>query len=616
MKRLMTTVVVLTSLASVAFAQDADILKVIPESSLVAVATKSASGAEKHLGELVAKFDVKLPPGSLFNVVLAMFDVGGEDPLELARAATVDLDGPMALVLVVPAHHIPGKPVGVVVKPADYKRMLKELVRLADAAAVEVTPDGTDVINGEDGVVFAARLGDFAVVAEAEYVVKTFKAAGNRTLAVAPVGDLRKTLLENDFAVYVNVNDLVIAFDPQIAMFRRMMSEAARIAPQPGMPLDPQKRQQAMDAQVDVMLKVASETESLCVGLNAGPGGAGLVTTCQAVPGSTLANIFLHMKPSPEKLIQLLDGPGVFALEMAVDPELLLAAQPLVDRFLLKSGQVADQAGLAEHKAKVAKEYLRRTGRAAMAWTDAPGEPGILHFVYVEEKRPGAPKRDVARDLADIPGLKDTVGPLDVELDVKENVETYRGVAIDRVEATFTVKPEGAGEMEAMGGPDMSGIIKMLFGRTVVVYNAELVDKSLGTVGYAKSDALKTVIDRVLDGRKGGLAGSPAFADAVKGLPAARSGLFTMSVAEMYRLVLPPIFKLQMPGMNLPEFEKIRFEHPSAAGASYGPSPGGMVVHVNVPVQEMLNVRTVFQAIFKAFERRMEGGVDEDAAGN
>ncbi|HUV38834.1 MAG TPA: hypothetical protein VMY39_04440, partial [Planctomycetota bacterium] len=151
MKRLMTTVVVLTSLASVAFAQDADILKVIPESSLVAVATKSASGAEKHLGELVAKFDVKLPPGSLFNVVLAMFDVGGEDPLELARAATVDLDGPMALVLVVPAHHIPGKPVGVVVKPADYKRMLKELVRLADAAAVEVTPDGTDVINGENG---------------------------------------------------------------------------------------------------------------------------------------------------------------------------------------------------------------------------------------------------------------------------------------------------------------------------------------------------------------------------------------------------------------------------------------------------------------------------------
>jgi hypothetical protein len=315
-----------------------------------------------------------------------------------------------------------------------------------------------------------------------------------------------------------------------------------------------------------------------------------------------VAAVLANLKPAPETLLDRLDGPGVFALEMEIGPELMLAARPLIEPYLLANGTVADRKELAEYHARVAKEYTRVTGRVAMGWQSVPDEKGLFHFVYIEQKRPGAPKRDMRKHFEEIPGLKQTVGPLDVDVDVDEGVETHRGIAIDRVTITFKVKPAAAREMEEAGGPDMAEIIKLMFGETMTVYSADLVDRSLGSVGYANPDTLKALIDRSLEGRRGDLVGSPAWNEAMKRLPPARSGLALVSPAEMYRAILPPILETQMPGVA-EDLEKVVFERPSAAGITWGPAPGGAVMNLNCPVAEMKNIRDFFTAMVQSMQR-------------
>jgi len=587
-----TAVLLVLSLSSVLFAQDADILKVIPEKSLVAVVVRNVDGAETHLRELVEKFDGKLPEGGLFDAVLKMFDIRTEDPADLAKAATIDLKGPMALVMVVPAHHIPGKPVGVVVKAADYKKLLNELARVADAPAVEVTPDGTDVVKGETGTGFAAQIGPYAVLAEAEYVIKTFQAEVNRSLHVSNVKTMGKTVTENDFAVYVNLDDVVKAFDPQIAAFRRMMKMAVENAPdQPGMPADPEARVRTFDAQVDLMLKLAQQTDMLCVGLKTNAAGARTVVTCRARPNSVLARVLAQIEPAPVRMLDTFDGPTIMAGEYYVRPEAAEAAQELVDKFLLNSGTVKDTEALKTFHEKLRKQRARTTGRFAFVWAPPEAGKGIVRLIVVEETKPGA--EPAKKKLDEIMNLKQNLGQFKMEVDLQEKVETHRNTSIDLAKITFK------GTRDAEEGVDQAlKIIRALFGPAMVIYGAEAGGRSVGTVGYETSGALKTQIDRILDKKHGSLLTSQMWREAVAKLPAKRSAVMTLSVAEFYKVILPPMMEAHMPELA-ERFRKVEFERDSAAGISFGPVEGGAILHMNVPVQEMLNVREVFMVLIK-----------------
>ncbi|HUW55464.1 MAG TPA: hypothetical protein VMZ92_02440, partial [Planctomycetota bacterium] len=99
----------------------------------------------------------------------------------------------------------------------------------------------------------------------------------------------------------------------------------------------------------------------------------------------------------------------------------------------------------------------------------------------------------------------------------------------------------------------------------------------------------------LLDRRAGDLLRSAMYADAVKGLPAQRSGVMVISAAEAMRLILGRL--VGAAGDEGNPLEGFEFEKASGIGMSYGPVQGGVAVYLNVPMQEMQNVKALLEKL-------------------
>ena len=603
MKRLCTVVAaafVALSLHSVA--AEADVLTVIPEKSLAAVMTRNAQEAEKHFRDMAKELVGELGEGSLVGELLRELNVfparrreAPEGPGGVSEA--VDLKGPLALVLVTPAFDIPGMPVGVVVRVSDYKKLLRELAETVGAPAPEVTPDGTDVLKGERKSVFAARLGQYAVVGDAEYVVETFKAQAAKPLSGSNVAALRKTYLTSDLALYVNMDELMRTFAPQINGFKQMMEQ--QIKNQPRGAADPMRAEQMaklLGAYVDMLISVFSQIDAGCTGITFGSDGAKVASVYQAVAGTAFARMAARVRAVRFKLLEGVDGPALSAAGWHVPPESIEELTGYVAEFFVKSGLAGEEGKNNSFMESYRKLMKAASGEGAFLWS-VPGEgKGLMRFTYLLALKPNANVRGAIKDyvVKSMEFMNAFGGPVKVETQFEEAVETHRGCAIDRITVTFRQNPDAPEPMDP--DADVMGMIETMYGPKLVTYLAQARDTFIYTTGYATTDAVKTQVDKVLDGKRGNYVDSAAYKDAVKGLPTGRSWVMVFAAADMVKSFMSAFLGRRAPGGEDP-LKGLEFERASGIGMSLGPAQNGMAIHLNVPMQEMQNLKKLIEQV-------------------
>ncbi len=601
----MTGLCTLVVVAFVAFlshpmAAEADILKVIPEKSLVAAMTRNAEQAEKHFRDMAKELVGELPEDSFVEALLRQLKVLPKRPGGASEA--IDLKDPLALVLVTPAFDIPGMPVGVVLKVKNYEKLLQELAGVVGAAAPGVTPDGTDVLIGEQSV-FAARLGQYAVVADAEYVVKTFEAEAKKPLSASNVAALRKTYLTNDVALYVNTDELMRTFGPQINAFKQMMLRQMKNQPRgAGNPMRAEQMAKFVGAEVDMLMSVLSQTDAGCTGITFSGDGLKLASVYQAVPETAFARIAARVRAVRLKLLESLDGPALSAAGWHIPPESMAELTRYFEDFFVKSGMAGEEGEKNAFVESYRKLMEAASGEGAFVWAP-PGEgKGLLRFTYILALKPNADIRGAVGEYVEksMEFMNVFGGPVKAETKFQQAVETHRGCTIDRITVTFQQNPEAP---EAMApNADILGMIEAIYGPSLVTYMTQAGDTLIYTTGYPGTDAVKTQVDKVLDGGRGNYVPSAAYKDAVKGLPQGRSGVMLFSVADTVK-----IFMTAFLGRRAPEGENplkgLEFDRASGIGMSFGPAQSGIAVHLHVPMQEMQNVKLLIERMLRMGRR-------------
>ena len=563
-------------------AQDAGILKVIPEKTLVAVMTKDATAAEAHLRALAQKLDADLPKTPLLALIAEAFDV--DDVAAVARSATVDLKAPLAVVMLTPAMDLDGEPIGIVMKVADYKKFLHELAGLADAVRPEVTRDGTDIVDGAKNSFFAARLGPFAVVAEAEYVIKTFKAEAKKSLAVSGMTSLTKAYAGCDVACYLNLDEAMRWLRPMMGVID--------------------------DPETKLGMDVFAQIDAVCAGVTTGAEGATAVVTMHATPKSSFARLANALEPGKPDLATFFDAPGILALAWDVGPAFREAFLK-VRRDVITSQAHVKQAYERANLLRAFEETQEKgTGKGALAWQVPKEGEGFVRMVFFERVKPGAKfsANYKKRLLAPIRVPDPTTGSMEMDIRIVERAETHRKTAIDKLSVTFSRHARAPGPDVAQD--DAVALLRMIMGPEMRMYLARSGDVQLGTLGFADSGEIKTQIDRLLDARRGRIAVSPVFREAMRNLPESCTVRAAGSLAEVLRAGFPVFMDAQFPGVGR-EIRKVRFEKPSAAGVTIGPARQGLVLHLNVPVQEMKNTWKIFKATTESIEKHLREQIAE-----
>jgi len=579
----------------------ADILGVIPEKSLAAVVTRNVDEAEGHLREMIERLGGEgdeLGKQRLIDVVLGQFKIPQRtdpDTGAVINDCTVDSKGPLALVVVTPAFDVRGMPMGLVVKVGQYKKLLQEIGDALGAAGPEVTPDGTDVLKGETGTVYAAQVGAYAVVADAEYVIRTFKAEANKSLAVSSVAAIRDTYSANDLAVYVNFDEAIKTFAPQINAFKQMIQQQMKNQPQQeGMAMPPEQMGRIVAAEIDFLMKLFLQTDAGCIGAKFGPEGARLRGVYQAVSDTTLARLAAKVTPARLSLLDTLDGPSLAAAGWYVSPELMDELTKAVGDFFVEAGFMADEDKLKAF-VKSYKDLMKAaSGQGAFLWAPPDEGTGLLRFAYLFSVKPNTDIRGVMKDYVEQSAvfLEAFQGPVTFENKLEEGVETYRRCVIDRTTLTFQQNPDAPEPLDP--NKDMMKMIEAMYGPALVSYVTQARDTAIYTMGYPTADVLKAQVDRILDGKPGSVMRSGPYQGAVKGLPANRSGVFVYSPALMLKTMMPKFMAAAEPGAHVDRLNDLKVENPSGVGVSFGPTGKGIAVDVNVPMQEMQNMKKLF----------------------
>jgi hypothetical protein len=578
-------------------ALQADILKVIPEQSLAAAVTRNAEEAEKRIHDLVDKLVTDLPKESLIEPLLRELKLRPRKPKGDAAAAdagpasTIDLKGPFAMVLISPRDDAPGTPVAVVVRVRNYKDLLQELAGVVGAAAPEVTADGIDLLKGEKTSLFAIPSGDYAVVADAEYVIKAFKTDAEKNLAVADFPELRKAYETGDVAVYHNVDAVAKRYAADIDAWKQALGEQVKNPPkeEPVM-MDPEKAARTFTAVAEWVVKSWSQTDAISWGFTFRDEGVRGAVRMRPVAETSFARLLARMKPGRPEILGFLGGPGVASAAWSIDPELFKDLIAPLDDILPKVDAADNKNGKKSFMECLRKLTDAGTGAGAYVWSPPGKEGGLLRYTYLIPLKPGADVSGAVKDFAESSTdlLNACGGPVRTRTKFEEGVETYRDCRIDRITDTFQQNPDAPVPLNP--NANVLRMVEAVYGPELAIYVTRARDVLVYTIGYPATDAIKAQVDRVLDNKQGDLVQSADYQSALKGLPQECSVMTAFSLATLLRF--GPSEPALMTGKDREEaIRRIKFDRPAGVGLTVAPVGKDVAVDFNVSIQEMRDIR-------------------------
>ena len=574
------------------------ILQVIPEKSLVAVITRNAEEAEKHIHPVLEKLVTHLPKGSLVEEVLREFKLrppvpagGPAVPEGAAAPSTIDLTGPFALVRVSAPEDALGTAIAVVVKVRNYKDLLGELAKVVGAVAPGGAADGIDRLKGDKQSLYVLSSGDYAVVADAEYVIKTFKTEAAKNLAVAGFPELAKAYETYDVAVYHNVDAIAKRYAADIDMYEQGLMEQIKDPPkdEPVM-MDPKKAAQSFTALADYVVKSWTETDAILWGLTFRDEGVRVSAMVRPVPGTPFAGQVGRMRPAKAEVQEFLSGPAVASAAWSIDAQTLKELIAPLDGIVPKVALADNKDGKKSFMEALRKLTDAATGPGAYVWSPPGDEKGMVRITCLVPILMGADVFAIVKDLvaSSTELLNSCGGPVRTKTKFEDGVETYRDCRIDRITDTFELTPGAAAPAGA--NANVLKLVEGVYGKELVTYVTRAHDILVTTIGYPAIDAIKAQVDRILDNRHGDLAAGASYQNALQGLPAERCVESVFSLATMLRFSSAE--QALVDGKDRAEvIDQVKFDRPAGIGLTVAPAGQDLAIDFNISIQEMQDIR-------------------------
>ena len=602
-----------------------EIAKAIPGNVLVACVVKDMNVLHARMMDVAGKFDENAALPDFWNALLDSYDLQAQQvktkpdgtQFLVTLPTTVDRKKPMAFLVTDPGQKTPDKPpVAIMLPVTDYKQFLEEIASVRSTEDDTRTPaesvDGFDLIGDEApgrGTYFLKR-GSYAILADSPDVLKAVRKDTGNLLDVLPT-DARKLFNNSDAVVYANPDQAAKTFRKDLKEFVKtavaqmkqaregMDDEAAAAA---GMP-DPEVVSRILNAEVDILLELGEQTDSVVTGLNIDKRSIRLTGMCCCKANSMLGRCLAAQRPAPGKLMNYLDNNAWMAGGFSVTPGSLKELQKRFVKFIKDADLKAMLPDLnIDELLKNADELgeLMEGETAFALYPPATPQGGFIQLVEIVQYRDANRAKTLARTQAKIGSMTQfpTMPGLKFKTTLTENVEP----GIDRV-VTELLPPQNPDPNTA---PIMM-MMQIVYGGKAVVHSTAVDKYMVVTLGDPTTKTIKDVVARLKAGNAGTLMQTPGYKRVIAELPQTRSGVFYFSLPRLMRAIVPIAAAMQ-PGMPQPNFVLPAPNTESAIMATLSFKGTAAQYDVLIPIQELVNVKNMVQRAMEEMMANMGGG--------
>lgn len=436
---------VMCTVGTAAESADKDPMQLVPADSLFCVRINNVNQTLTRLDQFltgIAPFSASMMVRGQMGQMLGGMEAQG-----------VDMAGDFAVFGPLPGGEAPDPSrIGILVPISSYQQFVEGNPNVTAPDAQGISRIGP---QGEQSMA-AVQVGDYALVTsigsqEALPEVKNWVTGGGTTALLKRLDQaVSKDAADTPIWAYVNMQTVSKMFGPMIQAkmqeARQAMQKAQSEAAE-DMPFNPSG---LMDMYMSMLNSLMQETQFLSLSLSPAPAVARLGLTVAAVPETDMARFLSPRKQADRQLQHLgyLQNGAVMNFAASSDPE---SAGAMMEAYKQFSEQIMG-AMLEEDEAEevmvMMEDWLGVFGGSA-SWSfavDPSGKPPFAaqYVAEIDDEVKLGELLEKAADLIDEDGaiakFYEKMG-LKVELDLKEDVETYKGVSIDAL--TFSMDAVG-----------------------------------------------------------------------------------------------------------------------------------------------------------------------------
>jgi len=580
-------VLAVTFTASPGPARGAEILDLIPAATPAFVLVKNPAKVE---GDLRALFPVtsKDAPTSFSGLLPRL--LGFKGTLE-----GIDEDGP--LVIAMPQFPFPLFATAV----QDYDRFLASLRGDSSAGASAPPPQspvpGMDIALVSGKPLFLRRAGGIALLSPMP-VMLTPPAPGAGLAGVFSPEE-RASLAESDIFLRLDVGTILTLVEPMLAPYLAAMEKSFQDAPDGSAPPagePPQDMKKLLKAETDLLMAGLKQIKSLSLGTTITAGGMLFSSVTRPLPASAFEQILGQMNPGTHEMLGYFDSDAAWSGAFSLNPKAFAVMVPAMIDFMTNSGMYNITAADVEQWKGIVATALDVSGEESAVSFGSSRSGGAFSTLVVGNVRDGARARAMMKEsfLFAERILGSSPSDPEFEMEVQQDVETYKGVPIDSFLLSLAIPGEEEDRKE------FDAVMESMFGGSSLGVWIAFVENIMVASYYAPtSDELKGLIDRVREGEHGDLTASAAFRSATGTLPAQSLSLNYFSFPRFVSLIAGLIEKSR-PGEKLPAWP-LKDEDLSGIGIACSNPGGSLRVDTFLPRKEAENIRLLMDYL-KALE--------------
>jgi len=570
--------------ASPAPARGAEILELIPAATPAFVLVKNPAKVEEDLQALFPSASKDAPPS--FSGLL---------PRLLGFKGTLDgIDNSGPLLIAMP--QIPFPLFATAVK--DYDRFLASL--RGDLSAGESAPPPPSPVPGMDMVLvsgkplFLRKEGGFAFLSPMPLMLTPPAAGAGLAGIFSP--EEKASLGESDIFFRLDVGTILTLVEPMLAPYLAAMETSLQGTPgESPTPSGqtPEEIRKLLKAETALLMAGLKQISSLSAGAAIREDDLLFSNLIRPLPASAFEQILGKMTPGTHEMLSYFDADAAWAGSFSLNPEAFAVMVPAMIDFMTNSGMYDLTVDDMEHWKSIVATALEVSGAESAFSFGSSRTSGAFSTLVVATMKDTERARGMMKEsflfaekiLAASRSTEEL--ELEVEVQAREAVETYKGVPIDSFR--ISVAAPSGGEEKAR---EFDAVMESMFGgNSLGIWVAFVEDLMLASYYAPTSDELKGLIDRVREGKHGNLTASAAFRSATGTLPAQTLSLNYFSFPRFLSLITAMIGKIRH-GEKLPPWP-LKDEDLSGIGIAYSNPGGSLRMDTVLPRQEAENIRII-----------------------
>jgi len=408
----------------------------------------------------------------------------------------------------------------------------------------------------------------------------------------------KELIAASDVSAYLAVEQLVPELEDGLQDFMSALEQAPFGGASPELQQQQEAGREVVKVEAEAGVAILKQIKNTLVTVDMDDTGLTLRARGTAKPDTAVAAFFADQQSGGTVLLAQLPADSWMAFSGKVDPEMVRTG--LKDFVTELLGAVSnDEAELQEKITLLLESVDIQTGESAVAFMTVGQAGSFLNFVQLSMTTDPAKARRLFKEGvlvwqgSSFATMAAGSGIDFNEAEVKEHLETYRGVDIGQVAIPVNIPPgmpPGADEM-----------FRFMYGNELLYQYATVENTLVVTFGGMANELMKKTVDGMKDGATG-IAQTPGYKSAVAGLPKDRSLTGYFSLVRFAQTLYSFFMQAAQTGQAPPPFdlESVQGITPSGVGTALSFTDEDAVLSVYLPKEELVNVGLLIQEISKS----------------